>query len=288
MTGGLSQTMSMHIWLCVKAHEKNDVWGVSVCKPRVRCRLFNARCSPPFWSIPTIMPCIWKHSARCIVPRKTSLAAVVINGRLCHQPREISIWSSSIRMCSLARAGRNLCLKLDCQNFFVSSEFSCWTTCTDSSFVNGSKQTTPIQQWRTSMHHQHTESRKSFQSVILDQRFTTRSLIESNRHLHSTNGTTNCCKYQAVSPTSRAQAVSTTWSTNQSRDSFLGGSDDNAVLHDRTSDLCQRVVMCTTDTPHPWSFKASTPALFLFAQPLSQGTAAVTPPGKVLPDRNSV
>ena len=53
-----------------------------------------------------------------------------------------------------------LCLKLDCQNLFVSSECSCWVTpvpavfdqksihekCTDNSFVNGSNQTTHLQQ----------------------------------------------------------------------------------------------------------------------------------------------
>ena len=61
----------------------------------------------------------------------------------------------------------NLCLKLDCQNFFVSSECSCRVTqvpavldqksarekCTEDSFVDGSNQTTPIQQRRTAMHH---------------------------------------------------------------------------------------------------------------------------------------
>ena len=40
----------------------------------------------------------------------------------------------------------NLCLNLDCQNFFVSSECSCRVKCTVSLFVNGSNQTTPTQQ----------------------------------------------------------------------------------------------------------------------------------------------
>ena len=100
-----------------------------------------------------------------------------------------------------------------------------------------------------------TGARKSFQSVILGQRFTTRSLTTPPTKNDMTPQAD--CKYLAVSPTNQ-----------QKKAGKPHPSDDSATLHDRTSVQNHPKCYVHNRHPKPCSFRASTPG-FLQLWPLA-------------------
>ena len=142
--------------------------------------------------------------------------------------------------------------------------------CIDNSLLNGINQTSPLHQLRMTWHQKLLQQKQAgckYLAVTPTQTsgmqilgcVSSTNKRDANTKLSLQHKQADC-KHLAVSPTSCAQVVSPTWSTNPSRDSFLGCSTNTTkkknippmTMQSYTTErvIIVRELLCTQQTPH--------------------------------------